>query len=111
MDLKELRIRRLDAKNIVIERLVKPTKKERDTEEWEIWGYYGKLEDIALALLNLVTEISEPGDLAEQVTLLRQSVDKAQSSIIQYLESYQRASRHVSGQTREPVSTRNRERV
>lgn len=82
----QMRIRRLDARNLVIERLSQP-KKPDASPEWAIWGYYGKIEDLAPALLNLLLDIPQADNLAEQVRLLIEKIDQTHRSTLGQLKS------------------------
>ena len=96
----KLRIRRLDPKNIVIERLVKAKKSQ--IERWEIAGYYGTVGDLSKALLNMAVDIPEADSLAELVRLLAENICKTEHSICEQLKRHQRDSSAFSGQP-EPV--------
>lgn len=51
------RVRRWDSKNWVIERFIPahphPTTGKDIPDRWDIYGYYGKLRDVAIALFDL----------------------------------------------------------
>lgn len=81
--LDELRIRRLDRNNIVIERL----RGEEGKKYWQIWKYFGKPEDLVRELITLTVEIEEGKDLREQIVLLSDNINKTRDSIISHLKS------------------------
>lgn len=90
----QYRIRRLDPRNLVIERLTEPTEKT-PAGRWDIQGYYGKLDDLAQGILNLAVRIPEAPDLASQVVLLRQELKTVERHIVRQLEGQEKA---MSGQ-------------
>jgi len=79
------RLRRYDAKNIVIEELVPgglhPITRELGPEHWETYGYYGKLEDTISPLINLLLEIPD-ADLSGQVRSLSGQLIAVKAEII-----------------------------
>jgi len=64
---------------------IHPVTKERGPDKWEIVGYYGKLEDLAIYLLNRQIEVPE-GTLQEQIKGLRAEVKAAEARIAESLK-------------------------
>lgn len=86
IELTNLRIRRADPKNIVIERLVE-AKEPGKPPRWMIYGYYGRAEELAIGLFNLALEIPEPtGDLLEQIRLLVAAVRQTEKSLVEAIK-------------------------
>lgn len=76
------RVRRYDDKNIIIEVFVPggphPITKEVGPDHWEIYGFYGKMEDVAKALVNLLVDIPDDiRDLARAVLEVEFKVTRA----------------------------------
>lgn len=85
----QYRIRRLDPRNLVIEKYVEPTKADRKEESWAIQGYYGNLNDLAFGLIKHLVDIPEGQNILEQIVLLRQEIKNVERSISQQLALYQ----------------------
>lgn len=84
----QYRIRRRDEKNLIIERQKKPKEAGKEATGWEVIGYYGKIEDLAHALLKLAIALpGEAKDLREFLELLRLETRKAESSLASQLKS------------------------
>lgn len=73
----QYRIRRLDPRNLVIEKL-----KGQKNPTWDVIGYYGRISDLTIGLLNRVVELPQADTLIEQIALLRVEL-KATSEAIE----------------------------
>lgn len=98
--IKNLRIRRADDKNIVIERFVQPVK-EGIEGRWVVYGYYGKFEDLIPALTRLLVEIPKADDLTTQVRLLAESINNLRDSLKDIVRINSEGVAGFSGQDKE----------
>lgn len=83
------RIRRADPRNLIIERLQKPKDSSQPATRWETVGFYGKVEDLAHALVKFSVDVPEAQSLIELVKLLRQEVKNVETTIITELRRHQ----------------------
>ena len=82
------RIRRLDERNLIIERkTITDTShrlyKGKSEVQWTVYGYYGNLNLLAKDLLHLHVSKIDEMELIEQVTLLQQTVMECTNQIIE----------------------------
>lgn len=92
------RIRRLDPRNLVIEKYVPPTKAGRKQEDWTPLGYYGNLDDLAFGLIKYLVEIPEGENVLEQVVLLRREVKNLDKDIRQLVRLHQGVKERITEQ-------------
>lgn len=92
------RIRRADPRNLTIERLQKPKVANQPATRWETVGFYGKVEDLAHALVKFSVDVPEAQSLIELVKLLRQEVKNVENSIITELRRHQLDTTSLQGQ-------------
>ena len=92
------RIRRLDPRNLVIEKYVPPTKADRKEEDWTILGYYGNLNDLPFGLIKYLVEIPEGENILEQIKLLRQEVKNLDGTIRQLVRLHQGVKERITEQ-------------
>ena len=87
--LKDYRIRRLDHRNLIIERLRDLNHPKSKGEKWDIVGYFGSPGSLAHGLAKLAHDIdgSDGADLLEQARLLTQAVERTTGFIIAALEA------------------------
>lgn len=100
LTIKNLRIRRADDKNIVIERFALPIKEGKEGK-WVIYGYYGRFEDLIPALTRLLVEIPQADDLATQVRLLAESINRLKDSLKEIVKINDGGVAGFSGQDKE----------
>lgn len=85
------RLRRYNEKNIVIEEFVSgglhPITKLQGNDHWEVWGYYGKVEDAISPLFNLLVEIPD-FDLAGQVKRLGEQLADVKTEVIEIVKEF-----------------------
>ena len=93
-----LRIRRADPNNLVIERLSTP-RKVGSQPQWNVIKYYGKLEDLAHGLINLVVDIPQGDNLVEQLALLGLEIRNLEQTICSQIKSQAAAYSGLSGQS------------
>lgn len=84
------RIRRYDAKNLVLETLVPgglhPITQQPGPDRWEIVGYFGKLSDLLIYLLN--QQIAIPGGTLEtQINNLLAELQAAEARVVATLKN------------------------
>lgn len=82
----KIRIRRMDDRNIAIERYHLAT--SRDGVEYDKWitlGYYGTPIGLAQALVNMCLELGEDGEFIEQVKQFMQLTDAKIDAIAEQL--------------------------
>lgn len=83
------RIARYDARNWVLEEFLPgglhPVTRQQGKGKWEAVGYYGKLEDLAIALLNRQIEVPD-GTLQNQVKDLLVEIQAAEIRIAEELK-------------------------
>ena len=85
------RIRRLDERNLIIERkTITDTShrlyKGKSEIQWTVYGYYGNLNLLAKDLLHLHVSKIDEMKLIEQVTALQQTVMECTNQIIQAIK-------------------------
>ncbi len=86
------RLRKLDSLNWVIEKRILPTeikkgpRKGQMTEgDWKIQGYYGRLQDVPVALLEKCIPIGEYKDIPTILRAVRKAHKEAEAIIIKAL--------------------------
>jgi hypothetical protein len=82
----QLRLRRLNEINLVIERWVEPVKAGIEGR-WVPFRFYGKLEDLATGLIDLSVSIPEGPELAIQSAALRSEVQALGKTICEQIKS------------------------
>jgi hypothetical protein len=80
--MKNIRIQRRDVRNIVIEYEGKNKKGE---PTWVLHGYYGKMEHLIPALINLCIETPQGDNLKEQLNDLSAQLEDIQALILSTL--------------------------
>ena len=75
------RIRKLDDKNLIIER------KRKSSKRWRVHGYYGKPEDLIAALVKLEIKTPAGDTLPQQLDALAQQLDGIERRLTECLST------------------------
>ncbi len=86
-NLNDLRIRRFNSRNLVLERKADKThrKAKGDVETWIVIGYFSKPEDMAATLIELATDTPEGDSLIEQIANLTEQIKSSEQNLASLL--------------------------
>ena len=87
VDLGNLRIRKMDNRNYILEEWVVPKQgSKREKPDWEIFGYYPKLEYLVWPIINKQIKGSECDNVLKCLEDIKQEIDSIGKQLIEKLE-------------------------